>query len=183
MDEQLEFVKLIGKRLDEAGIEYMITGSVAMAIYSVPRMTRDIDLVVKIGKKDIYKLVNLFSRDCYIDEISVKEAIRERGMFNIIHNEWILKADFIIRKDTEYRVVEFARKNQIDIDGNIISIVAPEDLILSKLEWGKSSLSNLQLNDVREMIKSVEGLDWNYINKWAKVLGVDDLLEKAVDNE
>lgn len=59
-------------------------------------------------------------------------------MFNIIHNEWILKADFIIRKDTEYQVVEFARKNQNNIERNILSIVAPEDLILSKLEWIKN---------------------------------------------
>jgi len=33
MDEQLEFVKLIASRLDCEGIPYMMTGSLAMAIY------------------------------------------------------------------------------------------------------------------------------------------------------
>jgi len=36
MDEQLEFVKLIASRLDGAGIKYMLTGSVAAAIYAAP---------------------------------------------------------------------------------------------------------------------------------------------------
>ena len=38
MDEQLEFAKLIASRLDNAGIPYMLTGSMAMTIYSIPRM-------------------------------------------------------------------------------------------------------------------------------------------------
>jgi hypothetical protein len=46
MDEQLEFVKQIAERLATAGIEYMMTGSMAMAIYASPRMTRDVDVVV-----------------------------------------------------------------------------------------------------------------------------------------
>ena len=101
MDEQLEFVKLIASRLDSVGIPYMMTGSMAMAIYSIPRMTRDIDLVVEVKPFDVDKIVKLFSEDCYIDQDSVREAVVEHSMFNIIHNEWVVKADFIIRKNEE----------------------------------------------------------------------------------
>lgn len=61
MDEQLEFLKLIAARLGSADIAYMLTGSMAMAVYSIPRMTRDIDLVVEIQPKDIGRIVQLFS--------------------------------------------------------------------------------------------------------------------------
>lgn len=37
---------IYGTRLDAAGIEYMITGSVAAMVYGEPRLTHDIDLVV-----------------------------------------------------------------------------------------------------------------------------------------
>ncbi len=57
MDEQLEFVKLIASRLDSVGIPYMMTGSMAMAIYSIPRMTRDIDLVVEVEHVDVDTLL------------------------------------------------------------------------------------------------------------------------------
>ena len=60
MNEQLNVLKLVATRLEKAGVAYMITGSVAANFYSVPRMTRDIDIVVevKIGETD--KVADLF---------------------------------------------------------------------------------------------------------------------------
>ena len=63
-----------------------------------------------------------------------------------------------------------------------ISVVSAEDLILSKLVWGKKSQSELQLLDVRQIISAVSELDWKYMRKWAVVLGVDALLEKVKEN-
>ena len=48
MEEQLEFLRLIAARLHAAGIPYMVTGSLALAVWAVPRMTRDIDVVVEV---------------------------------------------------------------------------------------------------------------------------------------
>lgn len=182
MDEQLEFVKLIASRLDSVDIPYMMTGSMAMAVYSVPRMTRDVDLVVEIKPVDVDKIVDLFSEDCYIDRDSVRQAVDAHSMFNIIHNQWVVKADLIIRKNEEYRREEFARRQKIVIGDMTISVVSAEDLILSKLVWGKKSQSELQLLDVRQIISAVSELDWKYMRKWAVVLGVDALLEKVKEN-
>ena len=41
------------------------------------------------------------------------------------------------------------------------------------------SLSELQLNDVRNLLKSVDALDKDYLKKWADYLGVYDIYEKA----
>lgn len=183
MDDQLEFVKLIASRLDSVGIAYMMTGSMAMAIYSIPRMTRDIDLVVELSPVDVDKIVHLFSKDCYIDHDSVRRAVDTHSMFNIIHNEWVIKADFIIRKNEEYRREEFSRKQRIVIEDTTIFVVSVEDLILSKLAWGKESHSDLQFVDVCQMLSTVSHLDWEYMKKWAGVLGIHQLLRKAKDNE
>lgn len=182
MDEQLEFVKLIASRLDSVDIPYMMTGSMAMAVYSVPRMTRYVELVVEIKPVDVDKIVDLFSEDCYIDRDSVRQAVDAHSMFNIIHNQWVVKADLIIRKNEEYRREEFARRQKIVIGDMTISVVSAEDLILSKLVWGKKSQSELQLLDVRQIISAVSELDWKYMRKWAVVLGVDALLEKVKEN-
>lgn len=179
MDELLEFVKQIAHRLTTAGIDYMLTGSMAMAVYATPRMTRDVDLVVAVGRGDVDTLVSLFEADCYVDRDAVAEAIASAGMFNIIHNEWIIKADFIVRKRSPYRQTEFERRRQIDVEGDSLSIVAPEDLILSKLEWALQTGSELQLRDVREIVAASSDLDWEYIEKWSTHLGVDGLLGEA----
>jgi hypothetical protein len=178
MDEQLEFVKQIANRLDGADLPYMMTGSMAMAVYAVPRMTRGIDIVVEFRPKDVEKLAGLFERDCFVDVDAIRQAAVEQGMFNIFHKEWLIKVDFITRKNEPYRKTEFERRNTIEVEGVPVSVVAPEDLILSKLFWAKDSESELQQRDVRQLIQLSPELDWNYLDKWAPELGVAELLEK-----
>lgn len=183
MNEEVELLKNIAAKLESAGIEYMMTGSMAMALYSTPRMTRDIDIIIQITPGDVDKILDLFRDDFYIEEKSVRYAVLNRGMFNIIHNDSVIKVDFIVRKDEEYRIEEFTRKKMINIEGVSISVVAPEDLILSKLVWAKRSQSELQFRDVRQMMMVIKELNNKYLEKWSKILGVDDLLEKVKKDE
>ena len=62
-----------------------------------------------------------------------------------------------------------------------VSVVAPEDLVLSKLVWAQRSGSDLQFRDVRQMIKNVHDMDGGYLKTWAKRLQIDDLLTKAYE--
>ena len=176
MNEEIELLKDIARRLEDAGIEYMMTGSMALAFYSTPRMTRDIDIILQVSYADVGKIVALFKKDFYIDENSVRQAVRDQSMFNIIHNESVIKVDFIIRKDEEYRKEEFLRKRKITIEGFQVSIVSPEDLILSKLVWAKTSQTALQLRDVKQMMLNVKQIDHEYLTTWSKTLGVEELL-------
>lgn len=179
MDEQLEFLRSIVVRLESEGIPYMITGSVAMAVYAIPRMTRDIDLVIECGPGDAERIAKLFEADCYVDVESIRTAAAGRAMFNIIHNEWVIKADFIIRKDDAYRRLEFERRRRAVVRDLTVVVVTPEDLILSKLCWAAESESELQERDVRQLIDSVAELDLPYLESWAETLGVRGLLDRV----
>lgn len=183
MNEEIELLKNVAAKLESAGIEYMMTGSMAMAFYSTPRMTRDIDFIIQVSPADIGKIIGLFQNEYYIEEESVRYAIINRGMFNIIHNESVIKVDLIIRKDEIYRVEEFARRIKIPVEGVPISVVTPEDLILSKLVWAKRSQSELQFRDVRQILLSIKKCDSGYLQKWSEILGVEDLLRKATADE
>ena len=48
MSEESEVLKEVCRRLEAADISYMLTGSVAANFYAVPRMTRDIDIVIEV---------------------------------------------------------------------------------------------------------------------------------------
>lgn len=122
----------------------MITGSTAANFYAVPRMTRDIDIVVELSERDVEKFIDAFKKDHYLEPATVRAAVKTKGMFNLIHDKYILKVDFVVRKDTPFRRREFARKKKISVDGQYLSVVAPEDLILSKLVWAKDSNSEFQ---------------------------------------
>jgi hypothetical protein len=54
-----------------------------------------------------------------------------------------------------------------------------EDLIISKLWWAKDSLSELQLNDVRNLIKSPDQMDELYLEGWIADLNLQALYKKA----
>jgi hypothetical protein len=100
-------------------------------------------------------------------------------MFNVIHHEWIIKGDFVVRKDDPYRRTEFQRRREIAVQGTPLAVVAPEDLILSKLKWAQDSGSELQRRDAREIVAAGTPLDWPYLEQWAAQLGVTDLLREV----
>ncbi|MDA0738857.1 MAG: hypothetical protein O2999_04450 [Nitrospirae bacterium] len=180
MSQELEVLQMVTGRLAEANLPYMVTGSIAMNYYAVPRMTRDIDIVVELVESDIDLAVQIFQQDFYIDQEMVQGAVKNRSMFNVIHNDYLIKVDLIVRKDNEYRRTEFSRKQGIEIGGHELNIVAPEDLILSKLEWAKDSHSEMQLRDVRNLLSCVQDLDREYLSRWSTDLGLNDLYKETL---
>ncbi len=178
MTEELETLLDVVSRLDEAGILYMISGAMAMNYYAVPRMTRDIDIVVDMRSGDAERITELLEGSYFLDLDSAKEAVSRRRMFNVIHKVKMIKVDFVVRKDLPYREEEFNRRRQAEVEGKKFWIVAPEDLLLSKLFWAKDSHSELQLRDARNLLASVS-MDVAYLDRWAAVLGVANLLDEV----
>lgn len=180
MLDQLAVLKLVADRLNAAGIAYMVTGSIAASHYGRPRMTRDIDLVVELGSEDASRLEAMLGREFMLNPDSMREAIRRRGMFNVIHASALIKVDFVLRKADAYRATEFERRRRVHVDDAELWMVTPEDLILSKLLWAKDSRSELQLNDVRSVIRIQHGaIDWPYLEGWAERLTVAGLLQEV----
>lgn len=179
MSDESTVLFVVAERLDAASIPYMLSGSTAMNVYAEPRMTRDIDVVVEIGAADVDTIVRIFAADFYCDRDMVQQAVDHPGSFNVIHMPTVIKVDLIVRKDTPYRRAEFERRRTLVVAGHAIWVVAPEDLVLSKLSWGKPSHSEVQLRDVRNLIACVTTLDWSYLEHWATALDVADLLAEV----
>ena len=91
----------------------------------------------------------------------------------------MIKVDCIVRKSTEYRRVEFDRRQKIALEDFSTFIVSKEDLILSKLVWAKDSHSEMQLRDIANLLMS--GYEIKYVEAWANKLGVSSLLGEVLD--
>lgn len=181
MNEELKVLKDVTQALNNSGIAYMITGSIAMNYYALPRMTRDIDIVIEIEKENISKIVRLFEGDFYVDQLSIERAVNNHGMFNIIHNEYVIKVDFIVKKALEFRQIEFHRRRQIVIDKVSMWIVSPEDLILSKLWWAKDSQSEMQILDIKNLMDSAKEIDENYVDEWVIKMNLTEIYRKTIN--
>jgi hypothetical protein len=177
---ELEVLAIVTGQLESTGIPYMVTGSIAANYYAVPRMTRDIDLVAELSADDADRLYALFEGEFYLDRDAVRDAIAGKGAFNLIHHTHVLKVDVIVRKDTEYRREEFRRRRRVSVEGRALSIVAPEDLIISKLDWARETRSEVQMSDVRNLMTAVPDLDREYLGRWTERLGLGGLYREAL---
>lgn len=108
-----------------------------------------------------------------------EDAIEHQGMFNMIHNNSTNKVDFIIRKSEIYRATEFKRRQRVQMDDMPIWIVAPEDLIVSKLFWAKDSFSEMQIKDIRNLFLAIKNLDNEYIYNWVQKLELNEIFQEV----
>ncbi len=175
---ELDILRDVSRRFGSAGIEFMLTGSVAMNYYAQPRMTRDIDLVVALTAADAAAVVRLFEAEYYVDPETVAQAIEQRSIFNMIHLDSVIKVDCIVRNDEPFRLEEFARRREISIGDFRTWIVSREDLLLSKLVWAQESGSEVQLRDAGNLL--VPECDHAYLRSRAELLSVSGLFGNLV---
>ena len=179
-NEMLITLEDVARRLNALGINYMLTGSVAMGLYVPARTTFDIDIVVEISSADSQRFEASFREDYYVDETSIIRANDRESMFNIINNTTLVKVDCIVKKRDRFEIEKFERRIKTRIGGEEFWVIGKEDLILSKLRWASDSYSERQFEDINRLIESgIENpsffdnimklnLDtvWDVFNKW-----------------
>lgn len=178
---QQELLKQVVPVLTAAGIDYMVTGSIASSLHGEPRSTHDIDLVVAMPADAAPKLMTAFSPpDFYLSEEAIADALRQRSMFNLLSLTDGEKVDFWILTDDPFDRSRFARKRVEQLPGMQLNVSSPEDTILAKLRWAKlSGGSEKQFTDALRVFE-IQGdkLDLDYLKHWVSQLGVEGLWQR-----
>lgn len=178
---QDDFLNQITKLLNAAAIPFMISGSLASSLHGEPRATNDMDLVIDPNAETLNRFVHSLPAEWYVSPDAANAALGQRSMFNVIDTEHGWKADLIIRKNRAFSVQEFSRKIPATILGARVSVVTPEDSILSKLEWSVESDSQRQYRDALGVaVLNRSALDLVYLRQWAKNLGLETVLAKLL---
>lgn len=76
--------------------------------------------------------------------------------------------------------MEFKRARKENVFSKTISMIAPEDLIIVKLQWFRESNSSRHLEDIKSILKISE-VDLKYIKNWAERQGTIDILETLIE--
>jgi hypothetical protein len=167
-----ELLKEVVHKLEKQNISYMISGSLALSAYEIPRMTRDVDIIIELELEQIDSFVHHFTDHYYLHKPSIIEETTQKGMFNVIDNRSGYKIDFILRKNFEYRKTEFLRRKKMKIMGIDMWVVSVEDLILSKLLWIQQLQSEKQMEDIRNLLQDANP-DRGYLNEWINKLNMN----------
>jgi hypothetical protein len=181
MISQREFLAHLVELLDEAGIPYMVAGSMGSSVHGRPRATQDADVVIDPAENQLVSFLALLEQRYYVSRDAAFDAFHRRGMFNVIDVAGGWKADLIFRKDRSFSRREFERRRQVDVMGQMLWVVSPEDAILSKLEWMKGRESDVQYSDALGVaVAQWGGLDIEYLRQWARELGVQAMLARLL---
>lgn len=166
------------------GIRHYVGGSVASSFHGASRSTMDVDLVADMTDLHVPEFLKCFSRDFYLSENAIRDAIRRKSCFNLIHLPTSFKIDVFISRQRPFDVMAMNRA-KIEHLGDCqvleIPIATPEDAIISKLEWFRKTneTSERQWDDVTRLLKLLgDAADMKYLTVSAESVGVRDLLER-----
>jgi len=186
LPEPIAVALLVIEALEALDVPYLIGGSLASAVHGVARATVDTDLVADLRLEHAEPLAQALSDAFYVDAESIRDAVRRRSSFNVIHLETMFKVDVFVRKQRPFDQEQFERRaaQVVATDPERTAYVtSPEDIVLVKLEWFRigGEVSDRQWRDVLGVLKvQGERVDLMYLRRWAAALGVADLLEKVL---
>ncbi len=116
----------------------------------------------------------------------IRQAIRNRSSFNIIHLSTMFKVDVFVLKPDPSSQQEMRRREQYQVSDNPqdqLYLATAEDVIIHKLYWYQMSggASERQWNDVLGVIQvQSDRLDYVYLKQTAQQRGVSELLEQIL---
>jgi len=179
-----DLLLLTVESLERLQIPYAIVGSFASGAWGEPRMTRDIDVVLRLDARVIEDFCDIFSDDqFYFSKAAIEEAVSLCRPFNVIHLDSGNKVDFMVISDCGWNVMQLSRRIEIELAEGVTGYVAaPEDVILGKLVYYREGGSDKHLRDIAGILKiSDELIDRDYLVEQAKQLKVLDIWQAILE--
>jgi predicted nucleotidyltransferase len=154
---ELDYLTIF-KELNQLEVDYLVVGGLAVNFHGIPRMTYDIDLMIRLESRNILEMVSKLTRWGYRPKVPVDPRdladdekrtlwVRDKGMktFNFYSETLpIGEIDLIIESPIPYNRLK-QNAVVIEIGGEEIPVVSIHDLIQLKIEAGhKQDLADVE---------------------------------------
>jgi hypothetical protein len=170
--------------LNRGGIEYMVTGGLAAIVYGHPRLTLDVDLVIRLPAKSVSAFTALWSADEFyvppVEVVAEESARVGAGHCNVIHSTSMLRADVYFAGNDPLADWALGRRVVREVQGEAVQFAPIEYVILSKLRYFRDGGSDRHLRDIARMLEvSGSEVDRPMLESWVGRLDLADEWARA----
>lgn len=181
--EQTDILRHVVQTFENLSVPYVVVGSIASMAYGETRFTQDIDIIAALTLSDVPGFLSAFPQDeFYLDENSVRDAIKKNFQFNIIHPSSGQKIDVVLPRKDAWGIGQIARRRAVRIlPDKDVMIASPEDVILGKLWYFSMGGGDRHLRDIAGILRVTgDGVDRAEVTRWARELGYLDIWEQIL---
>lgn len=181
--EQTDILRHVVQTFENLSVPYVVVGSIASMAYGETRFTQDIDIIAALTLSDVPGFLSAFPQDeFYLDENSVRDAIKKNFQFDIIHPSSGQKIDVVLPRKDAWGIGQIARRRAVRIlPDKDVMIASPEDVILGKLWYFSMGGGDRHLRDIAGILRVTgEGVDRAEVTRWARELGYLDIWEQIL---
>ena len=157
-------LKKVSHQLRKDSIPYMVIGGQAVLLYGEPRLTRDIDITLGVGVRELNKLKETISSLGLKILVERDEEFVERNMvFPTLDEKSGIRVDFIF-SFSPYERQAIERAKDIKLGRSLVRFASLEDVVIHKVIAGRAR----DLEDIKSILLKNQKYDSDYIEKWLK---------------
>jgi predicted nucleotidyltransferase len=144
---------------ERSDVAYVLVGGLASSLYGRPRTTRDVDLLVR--KDDAKRALEA------LDTVGFEtEETNPEWIFKAWRDDVTIDVIFWLKGDIYLDDEMLARSRLLDLEGVIVNVVPPEDLVVIKAAVHDEQTPR-HWHDALGVIADNE-LDWDYLTRRAR---------------
>jgi len=157
-------LKKVSLQLKKDSIPYMVIGGQAVLLYGEPRLTRDIDITLGVGVRELNKLKETISSLGLKILVERDEEFVERNMvLPALDEKSGIRVDFIF-SFSPYERQAIERAKDIKMGRSLVRFASLEDVVIHKVIAGRAR----DLEDIKSILLKNQKYDLDYIEKWLK---------------
>ena len=142
----------------------MVIGGQAVLLYGEPRLTRDIDITLGVGVRELNKLKETISSLGLKILVERDEEFVERNMvLPTLDEKSGIRVDFIF-SFSPYGRQAIERAKDIKLGRSLVRFASLEDVVIHKVIAGRAR----DLEDIKSILLKNQKYDSDYIEKWLK---------------
>lgn len=163
--------------LDDTGVPWMLTGSLAANLYMIPRSTQDADFVLQADAPSWHRVLAGLPPGVTHDPQMRFETITATTRYDLVVAGTNFRIELFNLSDDAHDLERFRRRMAKAVLGRTVFVPTPEDVVIQKLRWAKAGQRRKDIDDaVGVLAMQYDALCWPYVEHWSEAHGTSEML-------